>query len=77
MIKKFKNFDANEFISKKKALKESAEGAMESEKTLERPTFNEDDLDIKRDDVIYGTPVYEEPYLVPGSHSHCAFSCIF
>lgn len=64
MIKKFKNFDANEFISKKKALKESAEGAMESEKTLERPTFNEDDLDIKRDDVIYGTPVYEEPYLV-------------
>lgn len=62
MIKKFKNFDAQEFISKKNALKEAAEAALESEKqTMKIPEI---DPSISEEDVIIGTPVYENPYLL-------------
>ena len=62
MIRKFKNFDAQEFISKKNALKEAAEAALESEKqTMKIPEI---DPSISEEDVIIGTPVYEDPYLL-------------
>ena len=62
MIKKFKNFDANEFISKKKALKESAEGAMESgNQTMTVPEIDPDGP--QKEDVIPCKAVYEDPYI--------------
>lgn len=61
MIKKFKNFDADEFISKKRALKESAEVALDPEnKTMVAPKI---DPNVNKEDVITGTPVYEDKYL--------------
>lgn len=62
MIRKFRNFDAEEFVSKKKALKEAAEAALEPEKqTMKIP---ETDPNIPEEEVIIGTPVYEDPYLL-------------
>ena len=61
MIRKFKNFDAGEFISKKKALKEAAEAALEPEKrTMVAPKV---DPSVNIDDVITGKAFYEDPYL--------------
>jgi hypothetical protein len=58
MIEKFKNFDIDEFIKRKKALKES----------LFKDDYDaEDNLDDenaeKEEDVIIGKAVYEDPYL--------------
>ena len=62
MIQTFKNFDAKSFIDGKKALKESVEEPEND--ILKLPKIDEEDLGIKRDDVIYGTPVYEDQYLM-------------
>lgn len=66
MIKIFKNFDAGEFLNKKKTLKESVEPVENEDMTMEVP---EDDLDdIPEDEVIFGTPVYKDKYLLKISH---------
>lgn len=58
MIKKFKNFDAEGFLAKKKALKEAAE--------IERDVMEvqEPDSSVSKEDVIVGKPVYDDPYLL-------------
>ena len=66
MIKKFKNFDADEFINKKKALKEAVESVKNEDKTMEVPEDDPDD--IPEDEVIFGTPVYKDKYLLKISH---------
>ena len=66
MIKKFKNFDADEFINKKKALKEAVESVENEDKTMEVPEDDPDD--IPEDEVIFGTPVYKDQYLLKISH---------
>ena len=58
MIKKFKNFDADEFLNKKRALKEAVESVKNEDKTMEVP----------EDEVIFGTPVYKDQYLLKISH---------
>lgn len=58
MIRKFKNFDAQEFISKKNALKEAVDN---DENIMELPELKPDDP--KEEDVITGTAVYDNPYL--------------
>lgn len=66
MIKIFKNFDAGEFLNKKKTLKESVEPVENEDRTMKVP---EDDLDdIPEDEVIFGTPVYKDKYLLKISH---------
>ena len=60
MIKKFKNFDADEFLNKKKALKE-AFGEDIKDTVMESPEI---DPDVNADEIITGTPVYENPYLL-------------
>ena len=60
MIKKFKNFDADEFINKKKALKEAL-GEDIKDTVMESPEI---DPDVNVDEIITGTPVYENPYLL-------------
>ena len=47
MIKKFKNFDADEFLNKKRALKEAVESVKNEDKTMEVP---EDDPDAPNND---------------------------
>ena len=76
MIQKFKNFDSSEFIRKKNALKESLvnESAGETAEELEKSIFGgipdrtmempKEDPNIKDEDVITGTPVYSDKYLV-------------
>ena len=76
MIQKFKNFDPSEFIRKKNALKESLvnESAGETAEELEKSIFGgipdrtmempKEDPNIKDEDVITGTPVYSDKYLV-------------
>lgn len=66
MIKKFKNFDAGEFLNKKNALKEAVEPVENEDKTMEIPEDDPDD--IPEDEVIFGTPVYKDPYLLKISH---------
>ena len=66
MIKRFKNFDAGEFLDKKKALKEAVEQDWNEDKTMEIPEDDPDD--IPEDEVIFGTPVYKDPYLLKISH---------
>ena len=61
MIKKFKNFDANEFINKKKALKEVVESSLEPVK--QTMVASKPDSDVNIDDVITGKAIYEDPYL--------------
>ena len=60
MIKKFKNFDADGFINKKKALKEALGGDIK-DIVMESPEI---DPDVNVDEIITGTPVYENPYLL-------------
>ena len=66
MIKKFKNFDADEFLNKKRALKEAVESVKNEDKTMEVP--DDDPDDIPEDEVIFGTPVYKDQYLLKISH---------
>lgn len=66
MIKKFKNFDADEFLNKKKALKEAVGSVKNEDKTMEVP--DDDPDDIPEDEVIFGTPVYKDQYLLKISH---------
>ena len=66
MIKKFKNFDADEFLNKKRALKEAVESVKNEDKTMEVP--EDDPNDIPEDEVIFGTPVYKDQYLLKISH---------
>ena len=66
MIKKFKNFDAYGFINKKKALKEAVESVKNEDKTMEVPEDDPDD--IPEGEVIFGTPVYKDQYLLKISH---------
>ena len=66
MIKRFKNFDAGEFLNKKKILKEAVEPVENEDKTMEIPEDDPDD--IPEDEVIFGTPVYKDPYLLKISH---------
>ena len=66
MIKRFKNFDAGEFLNKKKVLKEAVEPVENKDKTMEIPEDDPDD--IPEDEVIFGTPVYKDPYLLKISH---------
>lgn len=66
MIKRFKNFDAGEFLNKKKILKEAVEPVENKDKTMEIPEDDPDD--IPEDEVIFGTPVYKDPYLLKISH---------
>ncbi len=69
MIKRFKNFDANEYLEKKNALREAAEVASTIEDTDQTMEIPEDDPDdIPEDEVIFGTPVYKNPYLLKISH---------
>lgn len=44
MIKKFKNFDADEFLNKKRALKEAVESVKNEDKTMEVPDDDPDDI---------------------------------
>ena len=60
MIKKFKNFDANEFLNKKRALKEAVESLESKKQTMVTPKV---DPNVNIDDVITGKAVYEDPYL--------------
>ena len=60
MIKKFKNFDADEFFNKKKVLKEAFGGDIK-DTVMESPEI---DPDVNVDEIITGTPVYENPYLL-------------
>ena len=66
MIKKFKNFDADEFLNKKRVLKEAVESVKNEDKTMEVPEDDPDD--IPEDEVIFGTPVYKDQYLLKISH---------
>lgn len=66
MIKKFKNFDADEFLNKKKALKEAVGSVENEDKTMEVPEDDPDD--IPEGEVIFGTPVYKDQYLLKISH---------
>lgn len=66
MIKKFKNFDADEFLNKKRTLKEAVESVKNEDKTMEVP--DDDPDDIPEDEVIFGTPVYKDQYLLKISH---------
>ena len=66
MIKKFKNFDANEFLNKKRTLKEAVESVKNEDKTMEVPEDDSDD--IPEGEVIFGTPVYKDQYLLKISH---------
>lgn len=66
MIKIFKNFDAGEFLNKKKTLKESVEPVENEDMTMEVPEDDPDD--IPEDEVIFGTPVYKDKYLLKISH---------
>ena len=61
MIKKFKNFDADGFINKKKALKEAVESSLESKN--QTMVASKVDPDVNIDDVITGKAFYEDPYL--------------
>ena len=61
MIKKFKNFDADGFINKKKALKEAVESSLESKN--QTMVTSKVDPDVNIDDVITGKAFYEDPYL--------------
>ena len=66
MIKKFKNFDADEFLNKKRILKNIVESVENEDKTMEVPEDDPDD--IPEDEVIFGTPVYKDQYLLKISH---------
>lgn len=66
MIKIFKNFDAGEFLNKKKTLKESVEPVENEDMTMKVPEDDPDD--IPEDEVIFGTPVYKDKYLLKISH---------
>ena len=69
MIQKFKSFDSNEYLEKKNALREAAEVAStveDTEQTMEIPENDSDD--IPEDEVIFGKPVYSDPYLLKISH---------
>lgn len=61
MIKKFKNFDADGFINKKKPLKEAVESSLESKRQMMVASKVNPDVNI--DDVITGKAFYEDPYL--------------
>ena len=61
MIKKFKNFDADGFIIKKKPLKEAVESSLESKRQMMVASKVNPDVNI--DDVITGKAFYEDPYL--------------
>ena len=58
MIKKFKDFDSNEFLVKKSLVKE----AIESEDLS--IVDSEIETDIPEEDVIFGKAVYDDPYLL-------------
>ena len=60
MIKKFKNFDADEFLNKKRALKEAVESLESKKQTMVTPKV---DPNVNIDDVITGKAIYEDPYL--------------
>lgn len=62
MIRKFKNFDADEFIKNKKALKEAVDTEVEDAVDVLNPEDIESGL--PEDDVIMTKAVYEDPYLV-------------
>ena len=76
MIQRFKNFNSSEFIRKKNALKESlVEESFEDEAAeIEKNFFGgipdrtmvmpKEDPDMKDEDVITGTPVYSDKYLM-------------
>ena len=69
MIQKFKSFDADEFLEKKNALREAAiktDNIEDENQTMEIPEDDPDD--IPEDEVIFGTPVYKDPYLLKISH---------
>lgn len=59
MIQKFKNFDKDEFLAKKTAVKEALEP---EEDNVMKPDENVDESEME--EVITGTPVYENPYLL-------------
>lgn len=61
MIKKFKNFDADGFINKKKALKEAVESSLGFKRQMMVASKVNPDVNI--DDVITGKAFYEDPYL--------------
>lgn len=69
MIKKFKNFDADEFLNKKASLKEDVN--LDNGEQVEEPEkIEEEDIetDIPEDEVIFGTPIYKDKYLLKISH---------
>lgn len=69
MIKRFKSFDTNEYLEKKNALREAAETVDNIEDVNQTMEIPEDDPDdIPEDEVIFGTPVYKNPYLLKISH---------
>ena len=60
MIQKFKNFEKDEFLAKKAELKE----AVEPEVEVADPPVEDIDTEENEDDIIIGTPVYEDPFLL-------------
>ena len=60
MIQKFKNFDKDEFLSKKAAVKEAVEPEVD---VMEPPTEEEVDS-TDEENAITGTPVYQNPFLL-------------
>ena len=61
MIKRFKNFDAGEFLKGKKALKEAVDPVDNEDKIMEKPEL---DPSVKVEDVITGKAVYDDKYLL-------------
>ena len=59
MIQKFKNFDKDEFLAKKNAVKEANEPDTD---VMEMPKI--DVTPEEEEEAITGTPVYENPYLL-------------
>ena len=64
MIKKFNNFDADEFLSKKKALKEAVDSVDVVDDKIDNDTDGTPKKEYTEKDVIDGTPVYENPFLL-------------
>lgn len=60
MIQKFKNFDKDEFLSKKAAVKE----AVEPEVDVMDPPAEEEVDSTDEENAITGTPVYQNPFLL-------------
>lgn len=68
MIQRFKSFDADEFLNKKNALKEEINIQSNIDDLGQTENPDEIETDIPEDEVITGTPVYENPYLLKIAH---------